>query len=78
MEERVKNAPKILYLLRLKASRDDKINVAQVLEFVLERIEKNWKKCLAPTFSPFCEMLSKAVFLGFFKSLSCVIGYLRY
>ena len=65
---------KILNWFKLKAFADDKINVTQILKFVLKVVENivrkhcgKRRKCWLPAFSPFLTILSKAFFLRVVK-----------
>ena len=60
---------KLLDVTKLKAFADDKINVAQMMIFVFDRVENILKgengkrrKCWLAAFSPFPTMLSKRLF----------------
>ena len=65
---------KILNWFKLKAFADDKINVTQILKFVLKMVEnigrKHYgkrRKCWLPAFYPFTTIFSKAFFLRVVK-----------
>ena len=55
-------------MTKLKAFADNKLNVAKMMIFLLNRVEKSRKhcgkkrKCWLPAFSPFPTMFSKAFF----------------
>ena len=67
---------KIFDFIKLKAFADNKINVAQMMISVFDRIENNVGKGESAGyhhFLPFHTMFSKGVFLGVIKSLDCVL-----
>ena len=62
-------------MMKLKAFADDKINEAQMMISVLDRVE-NWgkrRKCWLSAFSPFSTMFSKGFLLRVVKSRDCVV-----
>ena len=65
---------KILDWSKLKALADDKINVAEMITSVSERVENivgKRRKCWLPAFSLFLTMFSKPFFSRGVKSLDC-------
>ena len=72
---------KILDWSKLKGFADEKINVPQILKFVLGKGRKlcgKRRKCWLPTFSPFPIIFSKGFFLGVVKSWDCVVKSLTH
>ena len=62
---------KILDMTKLKAFTDNKINVAQIMISVFDRVEnivEKRRKCWLTAFSPFTTMFSKGFFHGVVKS----------
>ena len=58
---------KIVDVTKLKAFADDKINVAQMMIYVFDRvenIEQKGEKCWLPALFPFPTMFSNGFFLG--------------
>ena len=75
---------KILDEAKLKAFADNKLNVAQMMISLFDRVEKRCgkrRKCWLPAFSPFPTVFSKALFFSVVKSRDYVVksyGYFRY
>ena len=61
---------------KLKAFAENKLNLAEKLKFVSERVENivgKEKKCWLPAFSPFPIMFSKGIYFRVVKSRDCVV-----
>ena len=69
---------KILDWSKFKAFADDKINVAEMMIFLSDRVENivgKRRKCWLPVFSQFPTMFSKAFFFRVVKSRDCVVKH---
>ena len=67
---------KTLDVSKLIAFADDKINIAEMMISIFDRVEKHCekiRKCWLSAFSSFSSMFSKGFFLGFVKSRDCVL-----
>ena len=63
-------------MTKLKAFADNKINVAQMMISVFDRVEnivEKWENAALQHFSPFPKMCSKGLFLGVVKSWDYVV-----
>ena len=67
---------KIFYIVKLKAFADDKINVAQMMISVIDRVENivgKGENAGCQHFLLFPQCFQKASFLGVVKSRDCVV-----
>ena len=67
---------KLIYVIKLKAFAEDKLNVANMTIYVFDRVENTLgkrRKCRLQAFSPFPTLFCKAFFFRVIKSRDCVV-----